>query len=171
MMQLDALKAKHAQELAEVVREHNKRYSDMLAQRLNDEDELRDKLLAEHKVYRIVTLTRLWLTCALCRLWTPCHVSIRYPMLSQAALEELKHDHRIALHRLNGDIDAERAARMEISKDAEAARCTIADLEKVCTALGADRRVLDRRCAGSWRCAYESTVVTILAPVVCRRWK
>ena len=48
--QVDALRAKHAAELAETVREHNKRYSDMLAQRLNDEDALQAKLEAEKKV-------------------------------------------------------------------------------------------------------------------------
>ncbi len=48
--QLTALRSKHATELAEVVREHNKKYSDMLAQRLNDEDALRESLEAAKKV-------------------------------------------------------------------------------------------------------------------------
>ena len=50
--QLSAIRAKHAQELAEVVREHNKKYSDMLAQRLNEEDALRESLEAAKKVTR-----------------------------------------------------------------------------------------------------------------------
>lgn len=50
MVQLDALKKAHAEEMADVVREHNKKYSAMLAQQLNEQDTLKDQLEKVHKV-------------------------------------------------------------------------------------------------------------------------
>ncbi len=47
------MQSKHAEEVAACVREANKRYSDMLAQRLNEEDELRITLQRENQVRRL----------------------------------------------------------------------------------------------------------------------
>lgn len=50
LSQLDALKRSHAEEMAECVREHNKKYSAMLSQQLNEQDKLKSDLEGVHKV-------------------------------------------------------------------------------------------------------------------------
>ncbi len=56
------MRKKHAEELATCVREANKRYSDMLAQRLNDEDARRAALEEAHKVCtRVFKRSASWL--------------------------------------------------------------------------------------------------------------
>ena len=49
----------------------------------------------------------------------------------QAALDELKHDHRIVLHRANTELETERSARLELLRDADDLRATVDRLEKV----------------------------------------
>jgi hypothetical protein len=49
----------------------------------------------------------------------------------QAALEELRHDHRIALHRVNGELEAERAARLEILQAVDAHAAAMAKTQAV----------------------------------------
>ena len=49
----------------------------------------------------------------------------------QAALDELKHDHRIVLHRANTELETERSARLELLRDADDLHATVDRLEKV----------------------------------------
>ena len=50
MLQLDQLKRQHADEMADMVREHNKKYSAMLSQQLNEQDALKEQLEKVNKV-------------------------------------------------------------------------------------------------------------------------
>jgi hypothetical protein len=68
---------------------------------------------------------------------TAFHPGLVVTACAQAALEELKHDHRIALHRVNGELEAERAARLEILQSVDAHAAAMAAVQGV-------RRSLER---------------------------